>query len=189
MKNERDRKSLNRPIEEILKEIKSRVFSFSFKVCGHPQDAEDMAQETLVKAYKHLPNLEFKDPKAFNVWLYKVAKNACMMHRRKEKKVMHHLPLEEISEFEDSGLNQDDFVLDKILNREEEKQVQRAVLKLPLPYRLVLILRDLEGLSTKEVSEILKLKEGTVRIRLHRARELVKNELERQSPNGFTIRI
>ncbi len=171
---------LNKPIEEILKEIKARVFSFSFKVCGHAQDAEDMAQETLVKAYKHLPKLNFKNSRAFNVWLYKVAKNACMMHRRKEKKVVRDLPIEEIPELENHNLVHGDFVLDEILDKEEEKRIRTALLKLPLPYRIALILRDLEDLSSRETAEILKIKEGTVRIRLYRARQLLKKELDRQ---------
>ena len=63
--------------------VEKRVFAFGLKVCGHVEDAKDTVQETLLSAFKALPNLDFKDSKALNVWLYKVAKNSCLMMRRK----------------------------------------------------------------------------------------------------------
>ena len=67
----------------VLELIQQTVFSFSMKVCGHREDAEDTSQEVLFKATEHLPKLE--DPGGLTTWLYTVAKNACLMRRRKSK--------------------------------------------------------------------------------------------------------
>ena len=67
--------------EQALSVLQDTVFSFSMKVCGHRQDAEDTMQETLLKAVAHVK--KFSSPKALGVWLYKVAKNHCLMYRRK----------------------------------------------------------------------------------------------------------
>ena len=71
----------------------STVYSFGRKVCGHVEDAEDTMQQTLLKAFEELPALTFTNEKAVRVWLYKVAKNVCLMMRRKGK--FH--PIEELS--------------------------------------------------------------------------------------------
>ena len=70
-------------LEEALELLQSTVFSFSMKVCGQREDAEDTMQEVLVKALPYLP--KFESPRALLVWLYKVAKNRCLMTRRKSK--------------------------------------------------------------------------------------------------------
>ena len=70
-------------LEEALALLQKTVFSFSMKVCGQRQDAEDTMQEVLLKSVPNLP--KFNNPKALMVWLYKVAKNRCLMSRRKSK--------------------------------------------------------------------------------------------------------
>ena len=76
---------LNTPaaVEEAIGLLQNTVYSFSMKVCGHPEDAEDTMQEVLLKSVPHLP--KFDSPKALVVWLYKVAKNRCLMSRRRSK--------------------------------------------------------------------------------------------------------
>src|SRR5215467_5863410 len=78
-------------LEQALGLLQNTVFSFSMRVCGQRQDAEDTMQEVLVKSMPHLP--KFESPKALAVWLYKVAKNRCLMSRRRSK----FAPKEELS--------------------------------------------------------------------------------------------
>ena len=81
--------------DRVLELIQQTVFSFSMKVCGHREDAEDTSQEVLFKATEHLPKLE--DPGGLTTWLYTVAKNACFMRRRKSKSAPDEmLSLEEL---------------------------------------------------------------------------------------------
>ncbi len=171
--------------------VEKRVFAFGLKVCGHVEDAKDTLQETLLGAFKALPNLDFKDSRALNVWLFKVAKNSCLMMRRKS----HHQPEQELSLDQflpggDEGAPKEipdwsNLPDDALLKKELREVVRQATLSLPMQYRMVLALRDMEQLSTKEVAEALDISEQNVKIRLHRARLFLRQELERYfAPQG-----
>jgi RNA polymerase sigma-70 factor, ECF subfamily len=167
-------------LEQALALLQNTVFSFSMRVCGHREDAEDTMQEVLVKSVGYLP--KFDSPKALLVWLYKVAKNRCLMNRRRSK----FAPKEELSLDE---LMPDREELEKLsaggsvnpeafaIRSEEAARLRDAIQKLPAQYRIVLVLRDMEGLTDEEVAEITGLRPGTVRVRLHRARLFVRKEI------------
>ncbi len=167
-------------LEEALALLQNTVFSFSMKVCGQREDAEDTMQEVLVKSLPHLPR--FDSPRALVVWLYKVAKNRCLMNRRKSKFApKQELSLEELmpdrQELEllsaEGAINPESFAI----RSEQAERLRKAIQKLPPQYRIVLVLRDMEGLTDDEVAEIVGLRSGTVRVRLHRARLFVRKEL------------
>jgi len=167
-------------LEQALALLQNTVFSFSMRVCGQREDAEDTMQEVLLKSVPHLP--KFDSPKALVVWLYKVAKNRCLMSRRRSKFApKQDLSLEELmpdrKELEqmgsDGSINPEAFAI----RSEEAGRLREAIQQLPPQYRIVLVLRDMEGLSDEEVAEITGLRSGTVRVRLHRARLFVHKEL------------
>jgi RNA polymerase sigma-70 factor, ECF subfamily len=150
------------------------------RVCGQREDAEDTMQEVLLKSVPHLP--KFNSPKALVVWLYKVAKNRCLMSRRRSKFAPNpDLSLEELmpdrKELEqlgsDGSINPEAFAM----RSQEAGRLRDAIQRLPPQYRIVLVLRDMEGLTDEEVAEITGLRSGTVRVRLHRARLFVRKEL------------
>lgn len=162
--------------------LQNTVFSFSMKVCGHRQDAEDTMQETLLKAVSHLHR--FDNPKALGVWLYKVAKSRCLMSRRQSKFApKESLSLEELMpdrrELNRLAGSAAETPEKWLLRSEAAKRLQEAVLKLPPAYRLVLVLHDMEELTADEIARVLGLREGTVRVRLHRARVSVRNQLSK----------
>jgi RNA polymerase sigma-70 factor (ECF subfamily) len=170
-------------LEEALELLQSTVFSFSMKVCGQRQDAEDTMQEVLLKSVPYLP--KFDSPKALMVWLYKVAKNRCLMSRRKSKFApKEDLSLEELmpdrQELHKLSGSPDGTPETSLLRRENAKRLREAVQKLPPEYRLILVLHDMEELSDADVAEITGLREGTIRVRLHRARLFVRKELAKQ---------
>lgn len=174
-------------LDEALALLQNTVFSFSMKVCGQKQDAEDTAQEVLLQSLKKLA--KFESPRALVVWLYKVAKTRCLMSRRKSKFApKESLSLEELmpDKKELAGFAQKAVETPETaaLRRETARQLREAVQKLPPEYRLVLVLRDMEELSDVDVAEITGLKPGTVRVRLHRARLFVRKELERSLTVG-----
>jgi RNA polymerase sigma-70 factor, ECF subfamily len=169
-------------VEQALGLLQNTVFSFSMRVCGHREDAEDTMQEVLLRSIPQLP--KFDSPKALVVWLYKVAKTRCLMNRRKSKFAPDHpLSLEELmpdrKELEqlaaDGRVNPESFAI----RSEQASRLREAVQKLPPRYRIVLVLRDMEGLTDDEVAEIIGVRAGTVRVRLHRARLFVRRELMR----------
>jgi len=166
--------------DRVLELIQQTVFSFSMKVCGHREDAEDTSQEVLFKATEHLPKLE--DPGVLTTWLYTVAKNACLMRRRKSKSAPKEmLSLEELmpdrQELEALEQSVPDSPEHSLLREEEADRVRQAVLRIPPHYRLILVLHDMEELLTEDVAAITGLTENAVRVRLHRARLFVRKEL------------
>jgi len=170
----------DKALEQALALLQNTVFSFSMRVCGQRQDAEDTMQEVLLKSVPHLP--KFDSPRALLVWLYKVAKNRCLMSRRRSKYAPNReLSLEELMpdrrELEklsaEGGINPERFAI----RSEEAGRLREAIQRLPAQYRIVLVLRDMEGLTDEDVAEITGLRAGTVRVRLHRARLFVRKEL------------
>ncbi len=167
-------------LEQALGLLQNTVFSFSMRVCGQREDAEDTMQEVLLKSVPYLP--KFESPKALTVWLYKVAKNRCLMSRRRSKFApLSDLSVEELmpdrQELEqlsgDGSINPETFAI----RSQEAVRLREAIQRLPPQYRIVLVLRDMEGLTDDEAAEITGLRSGTVRVRLHRARLFVRKEL------------
>ncbi len=173
---------------EFFRLVEDRVLGFSMKFCGNRDDARDIVQQTLLQAYQTLPNLKFNDIRPLRVWLYRVARNYCLMMRRKERR----RPEEELSAGFPAGDESRAMQLADWSNLPEEQVsrkelgeiVQRATLELAPTYRIVLILRDMEELSTREVAEVLDISEENVKIRLHRARQFVRRKLSEQLDAG-----
>ncbi len=174
-------------LEDALALLQNTVFSFSMKVCGQRQDAEDTMQEVLLKSVPNLP--KFDSPRALMVWLYKVAKTRCLMSRRKSKFAPKEaLSLEELMpdrrELEKLSGQADGTPETALMRRENAKRLREAVRKLPPEYRLILVLHDMEELSDADIAEITGLRAGTIRVRLHRARLFVRKELAKQEVPG-----
>lgn len=170
-------------VDEALGLLQNTVYSFSMKVCGHPEDAEDTMQEVLFRSLKHLNKIQ--DPRALSVWLYTVTRNRCWRMRRKPANgSQRHISLEELmpDDAEIAMLLADAAASPerRAVQAEQQELVQRAVLQIPVPLRLVLVLHDMEELSTEEVAQVLGLQPGTVRVRLHRARLAVRKEMSRR---------
>jgi RNA polymerase sigma-70 factor, ECF subfamily len=174
-------------LEGAVKLLQGAVFAFSMRVCGQQQDAEDTMQEVLVKSLPYLS--KFDNSRALATWLYKVAKNSCLMNRRKST----FAPKEELS-LEQLMPNQEEFErLDGLtsitpegsaISGEEGQRLRKAIRYLPPHYRIILVLRDMEGFTDEEVGEITGLRPGTIRVRLHRARLFVRRELAKVNEGG-----
>jgi RNA polymerase sigma-70 factor (ECF subfamily) len=169
-----------RAVSDALALLQGTVFSFSMKLCGHREDAEDTMQEVLLKSLAYLPRID--DARALAVWLYKVTRNRCWMSRRRSKFAPREtVPLEDLmpdaGELESLTAGAQASPEALASSRESAHQVHQAVLRLPPQYRLILVLHDMEDLDTSEVARVTGLQEGTVRVRLHRARLLLRREL------------
>ena len=175
-----------------LETLQGVVYGFGMKVCGTHEDAQDTAQETLIRLARQLR--EFPDARALSVWLYKVAKTQCLMSRRKSKFApAQMLSLDSLMPKEAdvllAGVDSRQNTPERIaLNDELRARLEKAILALPKPYRLVLILRDIEQLDTQEVAEVMGISEKATKMRLHRARTSVRTALagylQRLRPGG-----
>jgi RNA polymerase sigma-70 factor (ECF subfamily) len=168
--------------EKAIGLLQQTVYSFSMKVCGHPEDAEDTMQEVLYRSLKHLAKLE--EPRALAVWLYTVTRNRCWRIRRKSAgapKQMLSLDALMPDETEMARLLEDAAREPEshLLRGEQHRLLHQSILRIPAQLRIVLVLHDMEELTTEEVAQILDLLPGTVRVRLHRARLSVRKELSR----------
>jgi len=171
--------------ERFVERYGGRIYGFGLRVCGEREDAKDVAQDTLLQAFQSLKQVA--EPKALRSWLYRVASNACLMKRRRGKfEPARELSLEELMPRLDGDETRDrvpDFrpLPDESASREEVRAGLRAAVQdLPPHYRIVLVLRDMEELGTRETAEALGLPESTVKMRLHRARLMVRQRLEEQ---------
>ena len=167
-------------IEEAIGLLQNTVYSFSMKVCGHPEDAEYTMQEVLYRSIRHLAKLQ--DPQALAVWLYTVTRNRCWRMRRKSANAPRAtVALDELmpDDVELARLLEDaaESPESNLLHAEQTHLLHQAVLRIPAPLRMVLVLHDMEELDTDQVATVLGLKTGTVRVRLHRARLAVRKEM------------
>jgi RNA polymerase sigma-70 factor (ECF subfamily) len=183
----RDPKSLDAALEL----LQGTVFSFSMKVCGQREDAEDTMQEVLVKSISFLP--KFDSPRALLVWLYRVAKNRCLMSRRRSKFApKQDLSLDQLmpDKLEMELLSKEGPATpeSQAIRNQQARRLREAVQRLPPQYRIILVLRDMEGLTDDEVAEITGLKPGNVRVRLHRARLFVRKELAQQDSTQRVVK-
>lgn len=176
------RRNTPETIEEAIGLLQNTVFSFSMKLCGHREDAEDTMQEVLFRSLPHLAKVQ--DPKALAAWLYTVTRNRCRRMRRAHVQPSRTaLSLDELMP-DDEELGR--LLLDarsgpevNAISAEHDRFLHQAVLRIPSQLRMVLVLHDMEELSTEEVAQILQLQPGTVRVRLHRARLAVRKEMTR----------
>ncbi|HEV2484593.1 MAG TPA: sigma-70 family RNA polymerase sigma factor [Terracidiphilus sp.] len=175
---------LNTPeaVEEAIGLLQNTVYSFSMKICGHPEDAEDTMQEVLFRSLEHMAKIH--DPQELAVWLYTVTRNRCWRMRRKTSHTPTHiLSLDELMPsdeelgllLQDAGKGPEG----NLLHAEQHYLLHQAILRIPAPLRIVLVLHDMEELTTEQVAKVLDLQQGTVRIRLHRARLSVRKEMNK----------
>lgn len=167
--------------EAFVREYGGRIYGFGLRVCGETEDAKDVAQDTLLQAFRALKDVE--EPRALRSWLYRVVSNACLMKRRKGKfEPRREMSLEELMPrgADDARIEIPDVssLPDAEIARGEIRDtVREAIGRLPPDYRTVLLLRDLEQLSTQEAAMALDLPQSTVKMRLHRARLMLRRVL------------
>jgi RNA polymerase sigma-70 factor (ECF subfamily) len=156
------------------------IYRLTLRMVGNPADAEDLTQETFVKAYAALS--QFDTSQKFTTWLYAIASHLCIDQARKRR-----VPTVAWEEEDDEGavislverLPDESPQPDEILERAElSAQVQRAVSSLPPKYRAVVVLRHIEDMSIEEIAKTLNLPQGTVKTNLFRARDMLAKKLK-----------
>ena len=167
--------------DRLYRDHVDRIYRFAQRLCGQVEDAQDLVQDTFLNAYRGLEG--FRGDAQVSTWLYRIAARACLRQRRKRKVE----PARELSLDEFIPTSEGEFRLqvptdglspeEALENKELKRALHQAIQKLPNKYRVVLVLRDMEGLTAKEVGTIMGLNERAVKSRLHRARLFVRREL------------
>jgi RNA polymerase sigma-70 factor (ECF subfamily) len=157
------------------------MYRYANRLCGETEAAKDLVQETFLNAYRGFKH--FRGESQISTWLYTIASRACLRLRRRRKGAPEReLSLDEFIPTSDGefrlqipveGLSPEE----ALQNKQLRQALDAAISKLPKKYKMVLVLRDMEGLSAKEVGTIMGLNERAVKSRLHRARLFVRREL------------
>ena len=167
---------------DLVKRYEQKLYNFSLRMCRDAADAEDTVQETFLNVFRYLKDFRYETK--FKNWLYRVAASTCIKKRRKSKFAPEReLSLDEFypqdeTEVPDQVPKWALMPLDKLLNDELLDKINAAIFTLPEKYRLVIVLRDIEGFSTAETAQILNLTDANVKVRLHRARLFLRDKLK-----------
>lgn len=172
--------------DEFVDIFQSKIYQYSLMMCGHREDAEEVAQDTLLKVFENFDQLQ--DARNVRAWVFRIARNACLMKRRRsvfapktELSLDDYLPR---TEDDGSGVRMQIADWSKVpesqvLQKQLKGILAAAIQELPEIYRAVLLLRDVEELNTEETAEILDVKVDVVKTRLHRARLAIRQKLDR----------
>ncbi|WP_413304590.1 RNA polymerase sigma factor SigW [Bacillus sp. 1P10SD] len=163
---------------EIVEIYKNSVYQLCFRMLGNRHEAEDVAQEAFIRAYVNIKS--FNQDLKFSTWLFRIATNLCIDRMRK-KKPDYYLDAEVAGT---EGLtmyaqvpSNTPLPENEVESLELHETVQQEILKLPEKYRSAIVLKYIEELSLNEISEILDLPLGTVKTRIHRGREALRQQL------------
>ncbi len=167
---------------DLVKRYEQKLYNFSLRMCRDAADAEDTVQETFINVFRYLKDFRFETK--FKNWLYRVAASTCIKKRRRSKFApQRELSLDEFypqsyTEVPHQVPDWAQMPLDKLLSNELLDKINEAIFTLPEKYRLVIVLRDIEGFSTAETAQILNLSDANVKVRLHRARLFLRDRLK-----------
>lgn len=163
---------------ELVDRYKNGVFAICFRMVGNTQEAEDLSQEAFIRAYNHID--QYDHERKFSTWLFRIATNLSIDFLRRRKTSVsldtvvpgtEGLSLNTI--LPDNGELPDE----QMVRRENEEMVQSEIKKLPEKYRSAVVLKYIEDLSLKEISDIMDIPVGTVKTRIHRGREMLRKNM------------
>lgn len=163
-------------LEDLYKKYAKDLYYYLLKLSGSPQLAEDLTQETFVRATIYLNNYEGEEAKA---WLFKVARNAYLDEWRKQKR-RKTFPLLSILSPKEEMISPYGIPEDSLLTQEEQQRVEDLLSFLPEQYRSIIYLREYAQFSYKEIMETLQLTEQQVKVTLHRARKRLASLMEKK---------
>lgn len=155
--------------EELYRRYSAKVYNFTRQLVSSPDDAQDITQETFVRAWNALPRL--RNDATFGVWLHRIALNVC---RDTGKRRSRETPVELTDSYDKESRNE---LSENLVATETIKELRKAVESLSPEHRLVVTMHHLEGLDVSSIAHILKVSKGTVMSRLARAREILRRRL------------
>ena len=165
--------------EQLVESYQKKIFNIALRMLGNYDDAGDLTQEVLIRIYRSIRS--FKEQSSFSTWIYRITTNVCLdeIRKRKNRKVVS---LDEEIKLDDGDMKRQiesggPTPEESAETEDLKKIVNDAIEKLNEEHRVVIVLRDIQGLTYEEISDVLKLPEGTVKTRINRARQALKNIL------------
>ena len=162
----------------IVNQHEQMVYNLALRLVGNQEDAENILQETFLKVLGALPT--FKGGSSLATWIYRIATNFALMHLRTRKKTFISLddyPLDESRDYSQYFQKNNDNPLKNAINTELKEHLTEAIDALPPKFKTVFVLKDIEGLSLKEISSMLEISLPAVKSNLHRARVFLRDRL------------
>jgi RNA polymerase sigma-70 factor (ECF subfamily) len=167
--------------EELVLGYQSKVYALTYRYMGNEEDAYDMFQETFIKAYRSLPT--FKGQSSFGTWIYRIASNVCLDELRRRKRRIPTLSLDEPATTLDGNeleveIADTSYSIDILYEQKElSSSIQEVLDQMKKEHKTAIILRDILDLSYEEMAEVMDCSIGTVKSRLSRARNILKEKL------------
>jgi RNA polymerase sigma-70 factor (ECF subfamily) len=158
--------------ESLMRKYNSRMYRISMSIINDDAEAEDIMQIAYINAYRQLMN--YRQQSSFGTWLTRILINESLLHKkRKTKKDKALMETTFIDEHHETPL-------DSLMHKELKGILENAVASLPEKYRMVFVMREVQGMSTNETMEVLELGESNVKIRLTRAKAMLRTELNKK---------
>jgi RNA polymerase sigma factor (sigma-70 family) len=158
--------------ESLMRKYNSRMYRISMSIINDDAEAEDIMQIAYINAYRQLMN--YRQQSSFGTWLIRILINESLLHKkRKTKKDKALMETTFIDEHHETPL-------ESLMHKELKGILENAVASLPEKYRMVFVMREVQGMSTNETMEVLELGESNVKIRLTRAKEMLRTELNKK---------
>ncbi len=168
--------------EELVRDHGARVYRLAYRLTGNPHDAEDLTQDVFVRVFRSLHRFQ---PGTFEGWLHRITTNLFLDGARRRQKIRFDGLADGSAErLPSSWPNPSDQLADADLDHD----VAAALSALPPEFRAAVVLCDIEGLSYEEISQVLDIKIGTVRSRIHRGRAQLRSALAHRRPTGERLR-
>ena len=163
--------------QKLVERFRSQVVGVAFKMVGDYEDAKDISQLVFVKTYQNLHRFEIG--KKFSTWLYRITINASIDFLRKYRRYKHESVEDNLHELKETTGDAEEVYRRGLIRAAIEKSLERLSFK----QKSVFVLRDLEGLDIKSVSQVMAMPQATVRWYLHRARSRIRQELQKNYPH------
>jgi RNA polymerase sigma-70 factor (ECF subfamily) len=170
--------------EELVRRYQKRMFNIAYRITGDNHDSAEVVQDAFVSVYRNLRN--FRGEARFTTWLSTIVVNLSRNRLRQIKTRAHRemLTVDDPFETNDGAVNSEPAsyemsILEKLQNRELRQEIQECMQLLDSEFREVIVLRDMQGFSYREIADMLKVAEGTIKSRLSRARESMRNCLKK----------
>jgi len=166
--------------ELLISAYDKRAYNIAYRIMGNEEDAKDMAQEALLRIYKSIK--DFKGQSSFSTWLYRIVTNVCLdeLRRRKNEK---YISMDSTIQTDSGELHMelcsDKETPESVYERVEQKElIMNAIGELSEDYKSAIVLRDIQGFSYEEISKMLDCSLGTVKSRINRARNMLRERLK-----------
>lgn len=164
--------------DQFASSIGTRLLQYGLMICRRRDDAEEIVQDTLIEAYQRFP--ELRAPEKVHAWFFSIARNACLMRRRKHSHGKASVPIEDSMEI----MDQCSLPEAELVRREGARALRSAVESLPEDQRMLILLRYFEGLSTEEAAEVLEMTPDAVKTKLYRIRGAIRKKLQTELVMG-----